>query len=271
MISHSKHIDLIFVILFPLVIFILVFMFGLKINYFESLILLFGLPSIFLSLRSIYKVRKVATFTLFVSIPLALIFEIVASGDHAWFVSKSILPWRFLSLVPIEDFLWMFLTTYIIIMFYEHFCNSNFRPMISKKIRSMNWLLYSIASMAVVLFIARSPFLTIPYAYLWLGVLFFLIPVPIFLSKYPAFTAGFAKTAAFFLYVHLMFELLGLRLNHWIFTGAHYLGWVSIFNLRFPIEELIFVMVVGGFAACSYYEYFASDELDKSSSKLFIQ
>jgi hypothetical protein len=52
MLSMANKLDLAFTLLFQLLIFILVFFFGFHINYFESLILIFGIPSIYLSIRS---------------------------------------------------------------------------------------------------------------------------------------------------------------------------------------------------------------------------
>lgn len=255
-----KHKSTLFVVVIsPLCIFALVSLFGLKINYIESLLLVFGIPNAYLSLRDTKKVRKVATFTLLVSIPIALIFEIIAFGDHAWVVPQSIVPFRLLGIMPLEDYLWMFLTTYIIIIFYEYFFRKDFQPNFPRRIRVMNLLLYSIAFLIVLAFVSHNPILKIPYAYLWLGITFFLIPIFIFLFRNRGLFLSFAKVALYFFYAHLVFELVGLKLNHWTFPGTHYLGWVTILGLRFPVEELFFVMIIGTFAACTYYEYFANE------------
>ena len=152
---------------------------------------------------------------------------------------------------------------YIILIFYEHFCDSKFKPQISKKIRIMDRVLYIAAFILLLVFIVNKELLVIPYFYLYAGVILFVLPVVIFLFRYPHFILPFFKVSAFFFYIHLLFELVGLKLNHWNFPGEHYLWMISLFGLRFPIEEFLFVIVLGGFAACSYYEFFTDKEIDK--------
>ena len=137
-----KKIDLAVVLIIPLFVFISVFLLGFKINYFQSLLLFFGIPSLYLSLKSKEKIRKVAPFSFLVSIPIAIIFELVAFGDKAWTVPYSILHWRLLGIIPLEDYMWMFLVTYTILIFYEHFCNNSFQKQdYSWSGRNMSFLL----------------------------------------------------------------------------------------------------------------------------------
>ena len=77
--------------------------------------------------------------------------------------------------------------------------------------------------------------------------------------RYPAFLKNFIEISLYFFYVHLLFELIGVKLHHWTFPGIHYLGWVSFLNLQFPFEEFFFVLVLGGFATGACYELFADN------------
>ena len=253
--------DFLIVIAPPLLVFLAVFLFDLRINYLESLLLVFALPSIYLSLKSRAKVRKVLYFSLLVSIPIAFIFELVAVGDNAWIVPSSVFPFRLFGFIPIEDLLWQFLTVYTILIFYEHFCNRHFLPDISKRISLMLWLLYPAMFAVIAVFLVNSTPLQIPYSFLLLGLIFFSLPVILFLATYRGFFFGFLKTQLFFLYIHLIFELVGLKLGHWTFPGTHYIGWVNVLGQSFPVEEFIFVMLIGGFAACAYYEFFTNSRL----------
>lgn len=256
-----KRTDLAIVLLFPLFIFILVFFFNLKINYFESLILILGIPSLYLSIKNKNKVKKVAVYTVLMGLPVAIIFELLGFGDKAWVVPQSILSYRLFGFSPLENYIWMFICPYIIIMFYEHFCNNKFQPEISKKIRLMIYILYPLTAFIIILFILNSPLLNIPYAYLWLCLIFWLTPITLFLTKYPRYTASFFYVSIFFFYIHMIFELVGLKLHHWLYQGTHYLGWISFVGLSFPIEEFFFVILWGGFAALVYYEFFTNKEL----------
>jgi hypothetical protein len=258
---HKKILDLVIITIFPLLIFIAVFEFGFKINYLESLILVFGIPSLYLSFRDRKIVKKVALFSLLVSIPIALFVELISVHDQAWVVPNTVFPFRLFGFSPIENYIWQFITVYIILIFYEHFCDKKFRPSISKRIRIMDAVLYSLAFMAVLLFLNESKFLHIAYPYLWFCIPFFIIPIILFLWKYPHFFKSFLIVQIFFLYIHLIFEVIGVKLSHWIYPSNHFIGWVSIAGQRFPVEEFVFVMIIGAFAACSYYEFFTDKKL----------
>jgi len=257
-----KKRDLIVLTAIPLIIFLSVFLFNLRINYFTSLLLVFGIPSLYLSLKNKEKIRKVGFFSILMGIPIAIIFELLAAfGDKAWIVPNSILPYRLFGFMPLEDLLWMFFVIYIILIFYEHFCNEKFQREISVRIRIMNFTLYSITFAIVLIFCFKPSLLIVPYSYLLAGIILFILPSTLFLLRYSSFIWSFFKVSLFFFYIHLAFELIGLKLNHWIFTGNHFIGWVSMLGLRFPIEELLFVMVLGGFVCCTYYEFFTNKKL----------
>lgn len=252
--------DLFIVLSIPLFVFFLVF-FGLQINYLESLLLVFALPSIYLSLKNRGKLMKVFLFSLLVSIPIAFIIELVAFGDNAWTVPTTVFPIRLFGFIPLEDLLWQFLTVYTILIFYEHFFNQKASPEISKRITLMNRILFPLMFLVMLVFLADKTLLSIPYSFLWLGLIFFPIPAILFLAAHRQFLGSFLKVQLFFLYIHLIFELIGLKLNHWIFPGEHYIGWVRLLGQSFPLEELIFVMLIGAIAACSYYEFFTNSRL----------
>mgnify|MGYP001584239723 CR=1 FL=1 len=253
--------DLLIISIFPLIIFLLVFLFDLDITYLESLILVFAVPCAYLSFCSREKVRKVALFSLLVSIPIALIVELIAFWDHAWVIPQSQFAFRLFGFSPIENYIWQFLTVYTILIFYEHFCKKKFSQDISKRTRWMNLGLYSLALFVSILFINDSFLLHISYPYLWFCIPFFIIPIVVFLAKYPSYFMAFLKVQLFFLYIHTIFELIGVKLSHWIYPSNHFIGWVTILGQRFPTEEFVFVMLIGAFAACTYYEFFTNKEL----------
>jgi hypothetical protein len=263
----SKKIDLVIAVLIPLLVFLSVFFFDLHITYLESLVLILGLPSVYLSLKNQKIVKKVFWFSLVISVPVAIILELVGFGDNAWSVPSSVLPWKLFGIIPLEDFLWMFLTVYTIIIFYEHFCNRRFQSKVSSKIWVINSVLYLLAVLAVFVFMTNADLLVLPYTYIWLSIPMFLIPSILFLGFYPRFLIPFLKVQIYFFFAHSLFELIGIKLGHWTFPGMHYLGWISVWSLRFPVEELAFVMLLGAFATLSYYEFFTNNP-DPSGSRL---
>lgn len=256
-----KHIDLGFVILLSSSALVVLFSLGARMNYPESLLLVFGVPSLYLSLRYPRAVRKVAWFSFLVSIPMAAIVELVAYWDHAWMVPASAFGFRLFGFSPVENYLWQFLTVYLIVIFYERFCNTHFNPHISRRMYVLAGVLWLLMCAAITLFFTGSPLLHFSYPYLWFCVPFFVVPIILFLIKYPQYFFPFLKVQVFFFVVHTAYEIAGVKFGYWIYPSAHYLGWVPLFGVRFPVEEFLFVMVLGAFAACTYYELFTNDTL----------
>ncbi len=64
----------------------------------------------------------------------------------------------------------------------------------------------------------------------------------------------------YFVYFNLLQELIGLGAGYWSFPNPDVvLGYVSIFHYTFPIEELVFWIILAAPTAASYYELFADD------------
>jgi hypothetical protein len=216
-------------------------------------LLVYGIPGVYLSLKNLRKIPKVARFTFWVCIPVAVICELVASGDRAWTVPKSILPYRFFGIIPVEDFVWILIVTYTVLMYYEHFQNNQFQSTMS--LNRMLLLLDPLCVAVMLVFMWNRTLLSIHYAFALLGLVLFIIPLALFFNSAPYLFATFVKTDMFFIYCNLVFELVGLKLNHWSFDGTHYIGWIRILGLNVPLEELVFVIILGAFVACAYYEY----------------
>ena len=80
------------------------------------------------------------------------------------------------------------------------------------------------------------------------------------MMNHPKMNVKFFKTAAYFFYLTFIYEVTALQLGWWDFPSTNFIGWVSIFNVRFPLEELIFWLFLFAMAILTYYEYFADDE-----------
>lgn len=249
----------------PLLIFILVIS-GLKISYLISLLLFFGIPCLYLSFKNKKKVAKLALFSLLVGFPVAIIFQLVAYSDHSWTVPQSILPWRLFGITPLEDFLWMFLTLFTLLLFYEYYRKEEYNLMLPKRFLILIIALFSLAGAIIATHLLFPSLLNIPYAYTWLGTVFFLIPVIVFLTRNPHYFSRFIPVTLFFFFIHLLFEITGVLLNHWQFTGTNYLGWMSFLGVKFPVEEFVFVLILGGFSAGTYYEFINAGKSAKKNA-----
>ena len=251
-----KKEDLAVITLVPLIIFIAIMFFDLQVSYLVSLLLLFGIPIVYLAYKERKKLKKISLYSVIIAIPVAVAIDFVGMLDNGWYVAKSSFPFRFF-IIPIEDFIWMISVVFIIVLFYEHFIKKDQKSTVNKEgLKLLAYILYPIALAVLLLFIINPDLITFPYAFFWSGFVFFFIPAVVFLTKYPKYILNFFKTGIYSFYIFLLVELVGLKLDHWVYEGSHYIGWVNFFGLRFPFEEFFYVMIIGTFACLSYYEFF---------------
>lgn len=252
-----KKVDIAFLILFPIL--SVVLSLALKANFFIATLLFFGLPSLWLSLRTPQQVKKTFLFSLFLSVPLGVVFDYIGTIDEAWYVPQSIFPIRLFGVVPVEDLIYAFFLVYSIVIFYEHFLDKGKHELIDKRMKYLAWPLITLVMVFFVALFTKPEILAIPYAYFWLGTAIFLIPAVTFLSFFPRLLSKYVKTAAYFFILALLFELTGLELQLWTFPGNHFIGWVEIFGYRFPFEEFFFWFIMSAITVLSYYEFFDDD------------
>jgi hypothetical protein len=124
-----------------------------------------------------------------------------------------------------------------------------------------HFALFMFALLSFFIFFAYfSPtFLKIDYSYLALGTIFGIIPLSIFLFKFPNFSVRFSKATLYFLFLAFVIEYVGLKLNHWTFPGTHFIGMASFFGFLIPYEEIMIYFVLSTPAVLSYYEFFDDD------------
>lgn len=176
--------------------------------------------------------------------------------------------------MAVEQFIWTFLWAYQIIVFYEYFLDGNKKTtlfklilrllkkkneFVSKRMELFSLTLF-IGLFAIILLVFISPSsLKINYAYFWLGLMFAVIPLLIFIINFPNLWLKFIKLTAYFFILAIITEFVGLKLNHWTFPGNHYLGMIGFFGYRIPLEEFFLYFVISTPAILSYYEFLDDD------------
>jgi len=252
-----KKIDIFLLILFPVLATIISLLF--KTSIFISIILFFGLPSIYLSYRTKHMVKKTLLFSLIVSISSTVIIDYFLTFNKIWFVS-TIFPFRLPLGIPLEDPIWFFLFPFSVILFYEHFLDKGKHELIDKKMKYFIWPLLIITLILLLLFVVNPLLLKVRYAYLWIGIILILFPLVTFLSAFPRLLSKYVKTATYFFALNLMYELVAMKLNQWTWpSNSEYIGMVQLFGLSFPFEEFFFYIVLATTALLSYYEFFDDD------------
>ncbi len=252
-----KKLDIILLILFPIV--SVVVSLAIHANFLTSILLFFGLPSVWLSFRTPERVQKALVFSVLMSVPLGLFIDYIATMDGAWFVPTTVFPFRLFGVVPIEDLIWGFFLIYSVVIFYEHFLDKGKHELIDRRMKYLVWPIAVILIIFFALLVIQPELLVIPYAYWWLGTIFFVIPTVTFLSFFPRLLSKYVKTASYFFLLAVLFELTGLQLNQWTFPGQNFIGWVELFGHRFPFEEFFFWFVMSSISVLAYFEFFDDD------------
>jgi hypothetical protein len=102
----------------------------------------------------------------------------------------------------------------------------------------------------------------IPYFYLLFGIFAFALPVVLQFSSYShnkKVIIKMLKTAAYFFYLSFIYEILALNYGWWGFPTKSFIGWFSILGFKFPLEELVWWIMLFALAVLSCYEFFDDD------------
>lgn len=216
-------------------------------------------PALYLILREKKNLPKIFLAVIIFGALFGFIFEFMAEFNQTWLVPRVVFQWRVFGFLPILDIiLGYMLMTLLIVVFYEHFLDDERNKRISK---NFLWALLPSCTVLIIIFLlyyAHRDFLKIPYFYLIAGSLAVAFPLIMSLRK-PKFLKKLLQVSAFFFGVWFLIELAGLRITGWSFQGQ-YIGWVKVFGLAFPFEELFFWMMCYAATIVAYYEFFIDDQ-----------
>ncbi len=248
-----KGIDIICLLSLPLL--AMLISFALHANTFLSLILFYLPLLLYFSYRTRKAILKTTIFASLLSFAFAFIFDYPAYIDNAWYV-PTIFPLRIYGKVAIEDIMWIFLFSYTIVIFYEHFVDKAKHTILEGKIKYGMLLVIVLFILFLLLYLLIPTLLVIHFYYFWLGMIFIFLPVLAMLSYYRQLISGFFITSSYFFAHSLLYEITALKLNQWSFPGTDYIGWVQLFGVRLPFEEFFFFIVIAAMSILTYFEFF---------------
>ncbi len=252
-----KRLDLILLILWPIIASLASIWFNL--NFFTSTILFYLLPSLYISWRCPQLIRKTLKVC-FVVLPILLITDWIAVKTGVWYFPTSIFSGRLFGTTVFEVVFWFFLFVYFVIVFYEYFFDSHVKEERPHKGFKYLALITAICfTIFLLLLFTLGTFVQIPYIYFIFGIIFCFIPIPLILFKFPRLLTKFVQVTVYFFLSSFLWEIVALKLNQWTFPGKDFIGWVEIFDVRFPIEELLVWIVLGATSIVAWYEYFDDD------------
>jgi len=252
--------DLLLVLAWP--VFASVLSIALKVNYFWSIFFFLLVPAAYISYRNQQYIKKIALFSAVISLPLAVVFDYIMEITGSWFTTSTIFPFKLLGYIMIEDIFWLFLWIYFVAIFYESFIDKREKAKLyspNLKYAGIIGILLIVAFAIAYLF--NPVLLNIEFFYLKMSIIAGILPLLITLIKFPGLPNKFIKTGAFFFVHALLYEITALNLNIWSFPAENqFLGFVTMFGVRFPFEELIFWVIIGSLVIMAYYEIFDDDK-----------
>ena len=266
--SKTKRLDFLMIIIIPMLTAVILSLW--RANFFLSTLLLFGLPSLYLIYKYGAAVKKTFIFSVVFSIPFTFILDYLISRDRGWYIIDTIFSFRVFDVIALEQFLWGFLCVFYIVIFYEYFLDKTeprpIIPLLNKAGESaQRHMEYFSIALSIVLFIFVAlafwapELLVLDYAYLILGILLGVIPLTIFLFRFQDLVVRFFASTVYFIFFSMIVEYTGLKLNHWIFPGHHFLGMINFFGFPIPYEEVILYFFFSAPIVLAYYEFFCDD------------
>ncbi len=256
----SPKTDIAVLICIPILATLVTFIF--RTNLFISIILFFAIPSAYLASRNPGIFKKSFTFAFLLSIPLSLCIDALAAVNGSWVVPTSVFPFKFFGVATVEVYLYGLLWVLYAVLFYEHFFDKGRKgDRISPHIKSLRYLSAALVLYVCMAFVIDRDLLYIPFFYLVSGICLVIIPLALFLYRYPVFIRRYIILGIYFFFVLFLFEIAAIYAGQWIFPGPDFIGFINLFGFQFPAEELIIWMVAATAALLSYYEFFADDRL----------
>ncbi len=234
------------------------------VNLMAATLLLFAPPALYLSFRSTQLVARSTVYATIITL-ISIFTDYLAEQDKSW-VSTSMFETRLAGVVPFEALVWIFLLTYLIVAYYQYFYDQNEHKVVAKRMPYAFGAAAAVVVWITVLALTGIGSLTIEYFYIKSGLTFMLPVLILFTIAYLQYFKVYLKMAPYFIAIGLANVLISLHKGHWSYPGENFVGWVTLFGYHFPIEELIFWIVLYAPFIITQFEFFNNDNLLTSRS-----
>ncbi len=225
-----KRLEIVALCLWPVVSSAISFVF--KINSLESMVFFLLIPCAYLSMLLPKLIKKTLVFSIVTGLPIMTVLDYTMHATAQWFLPTAF-PFRFLTLIPIEDLIWAVLTIYLVVMFYEYFLDEHrerkiWRPRMSY----LATVLIVVLTMFLAVYVFRRALVEqIPYAYLIFGLVITFIPLIIESFRKPRLVPKLCAVTAMFFMWNLIYEVTALKLGWWMFPSHQYIGIIDFLGL----------------------------------------
>lgn len=205
--------------------------------------LVLGLPLAYLlATAPAVRTRLDTKFVLLLVVFGALAFDSLARRTDAW-GGASLLSFHLPGRVSVEEFVWILFFFPLTLAINERF----FAPSGVEPFRRQSKLyLKGGFYLGLLLVLLPTPDQWIgDYAYLKIGTALYLPAFVLALLVQPSVWRELLASLAITGPLNLGFEIVALRQGYWTFPGQ-YLGWTTLGGVRYPVEELVFLILASG-------------------------
>src|SRR3989344_3494851 len=232
----------------------------LNVSAMGSVVIFFVVPCVYLSFLLPGLIKKGIIFSFFPALAMITVSYIVHITQQ-WVIPVTAFPFRLFNILPVEDPIGIFLVVYFIILFYEYFLEPHRKQKfwhIRMKYFAGIFLAAFLVFLIFYMFFPQN--LLIPKFFFWMGFIAVFVPAIIELIRKPLLLPKFLSAGLYFAYFLFIFEIVGLKLNLWLFPANWYVGTVVLLGISIPFEEFLFWILLFAIGVLSYYEPFDDDE-----------
>jgi hypothetical protein len=232
----------------------------LRAHFFTSLFLFFGFPALLLCYRNKDKIKKALLFSLSTLI-IVVVLDYISDITGVWYITNSVISYRLLGQVTLENIIWLPLYAFFIVMYYEYFYELGDQDVLyTPRLKYLYAFYLAVLTIFLAVYLINKDWLYLPYFYMQMGIVLIILPIILTFFKSPRLFTKLIKVGIYFSFLSLIYELTALYLDQWVFPGGGTLGLVGVGKIRFPVEELVFWIMLGSIGGLSLYEFFDDDE-----------
>ena len=204
--------------------------------------LFFPIAVVYLGKRQRKQWKKIFLASLVFGGLFGFFFEFFQEYNRSYSILPSIFPFKILGVIPPDNLFAHIMMTAFTMIFYEHFVGFKKNSIIPRKFFFLALIALLVDIGVIILFLNNPASLKIKYSYAILGGI--AVIAPIYLSfKNTEFIKKAAPVSYYFFFIYFIIELFAVKYNWWVYQSESYIGWVNVFGLRFPFEELFFWMI----------------------------
>lgn len=223
-----------------------------------------GIPAmVYMSTQRKKNWKKIAVFSVMIGFLYCFLLEFIAQYNHIWDVPNPSFPIRVFGFLPVLDTtIGHTLLAAYTATFYEHFVDAKH---ISKRISERQVFIGAFPAVCAIAFVLALFHInpewirSTSYLYIYIGTAAIIPPI-IYALKKPSVFQKMALTGVYFFFFFLVLEIVGVNFSYWTFEKGTYVGYVNVFNIIFPFEEVFFWMAFYSSFLIFFYEKFIDNE-----------